>query len=292
MALFRKRKKTKKQAWLLRLVHRLGYHPGRVVSEILEWVEVLVVAGVLAALIMSFVTVRMHVPTRSMVPTIEVGDSFFVDRVSYYFRDPVPGDIVVFRHTDSLKIEGVEDESLAARIGLRTGDRIKQINNIPVADGELAMIASIEDGTSLEIIFDRKEDGTWLRYRAILGPKPSAAATLADLGISATALRTRYVKRLVAVGGDTVEIRDGVVYVNQLPLDGERFNRTYSINPGTMRYAVEPTAVPEGHYFVLGDNTNDSLDSRYWGFVEESDFIGEPYIRVWPFSRFGSMVGD
>lgn len=292
MALFRKRKKAKKPAWILRLLSRLGYHPGRVVSEILEWVEVLLVAGVLAALIMTFITVRMHVPTRSMVPTIEARDSFFVDRISYYFRDPAPGDIVVFRHTDSLKIESVEDGSLADRLGLRAGDRIKQINNIPVADGELAMIEPIDDGTSLALIFDRKEDGTWVRYRAVLGPKPAGADTLADLGISATPMRTRYVKRLVAVGGDTVQIRDGAVYVNGTPLGGERFERTYSIDPGTMRYAVEATTVPEGHYFVLGDNTNDSLDSRYWGFVEQSDFIGEPYLRVWPFSRFGSMIGD
>ena len=292
MALFRKRKKAKKPAWILRLAHRLGYHPGRVVSEILEWVEVLAVAGVLAALIMTFVTVRMHVPTASMVPTIEIGDSFFVDRISYYFRDPAPGDIIVFRHTDALKIESIEDESIAARIGLQAGDRIKQINNIPVADGEMAMIELIEDGTSMAMVFDRKQDGTWMRYRAVLGVKPDGARSLADLGINASAMRTRYVKRLVAVGGDTVQIRDGVVYVNGVPLEGDRFDRSYSVDPSTMRYAVELTTVPEGNYFALGDNTNDSLDSRYWGFVEESDFIGEPYIRVWPFSRFGSMIGD
>jgi len=54
---------------------------------------------------------------------------------------------------------------------------------------------------------------------------------------------------------------------------------------------VRPTLVPEGHWFVLGDNTHNSWDSRYWGFVEEDDFIGEPYFRVWPLSRFGSMNG-
>ncbi|RLE36258.1 signal peptidase I, partial [Candidatus Acetothermia bacterium] len=87
---------------ILRLAWRLGYKPGRVMSEVLEWIEVLAVAGALAAIIMSFVTVRMHVPTGSMIPTIDPHDSFFVDRITYYFRDPKPGDIIVFRHTEQV----------------------------------------------------------------------------------------------------------------------------------------------------------------------------------------------
>jgi signal peptidase I len=47
--------------------------------------------------------------------------------------------------------------------------------------------------------------------------------------------------------------------------------------------------VPEGFYFALGDNSRDSFDSRYWGFIDEKDIIGVPYLRVWPVSRFGPM---
>jgi len=57
-----RKRKQKKPAMILRLAWRLGYRPGRVMSEVLEWIEVLAVAGALAAVIMSFVTVRMHVP--------------------------------------------------------------------------------------------------------------------------------------------------------------------------------------------------------------------------------------
>jgi signal peptidase I len=55
------------------------------------------------------------------------------------------------------------------------------------------------------------------------------------------------------------------------------------------RFAIEPTRVPEGFYFALGDNSRDSFDSRYWGFVDEKDIIGVPYLRVWPVPRFGPM---
>ncbi len=58
-----KRKKEKKPAFILRLARHFGWHPGRVASEILEWVEVLIVAGALAALVITFVNVRMHLPT-------------------------------------------------------------------------------------------------------------------------------------------------------------------------------------------------------------------------------------
>ena len=52
---------------------------------------------------------------------------------------------------------------------------------------------------------------------------------------------------------------------------------------------VEKTVVPQGMYFVLGDNSRDSFDSRFWGFVDDKDIIGVPYLRVWPLSRFGGM---
>jgi len=281
---FRRRRKPKKPATIIRIARRFGYEPGRVMREVLEWIEVLAVAGALAAIIMSFVTVRMHVPTGSMIPTIDPRDSFFVDRITYYFRDPKPGDIVVFRHTEQVLVGRVLEGSLADVAGVEPGERMLFLNTDPVYTRSFAedLLASWLDGTALRLT--TSEGG---RYD--LGAKPADAATFEDLGIVVRERRMRYVKRLIAVGGQTVEIRNGDVFVDGEPLEGERFDRHYLSDDARFRFGVEPTLVPEGHYFVLGDNSADSFDSRYWGFVDDRDMIGVPYLRVWPLNRFGPM---
>ena len=281
-----RRKKAKKPAVIVRLADRLGWHPGRVMTEVLEWIEVLAVAGVLAFLVMSFVTVRMHVPTGSMIPSIDPRDSFFVDRISYNFREAVPGDIVVFWHTDSVLVRSVETESAAAASGVVPGGRVVSLNRQPVfsAAGADAILAALEDGTRVYL-------GINGAIPVEIGVKSPAVDSIDDLGVRLRERRIRYVKRLIAVGGQTVQIRDGDVYVDGERLEGERFDREYLIDDARMRYAVTPTEVPEGTWFVLGDNSGNSWDSRYWGFVDEKDFIGEPYLRVWPLNRFGAMNG-
>jgi len=255
-------------------------------TEVLEWTEVLAVAGLLAFLVMHFVTVRMHVPTGSMIPSIDPRDSFFVDRISYLFRDPVPGDIIVFWHTDSVLARSVDAGSPAGSAGVTVGSRVISLNRQPIfsaADAD-EILASLPEGTRIYL-------GINGQLPIELGAKAAVMETVADLGLRLRDRRIRYVKRLIAVGGQTVQIQDGDVIVDGQPLEGVRFDRVYGIDDARMRYGVRPTLVPEGHWFVLGDNTHNSWDSRYWGFVEEDDFIGEPYFRVWPLSRFGSMNG-
>jgi signal peptidase I len=282
----KKTKKNKKPALILRLVRHFGWNPGRVVSEILEWIEVLIVAGGLAFLVMTYITVRMHVPTGSMIPTIDPKDSFFVDVVSYYFRDPNPGDIVVFWHVDSVLIKEIEPDSVADRALLEPGDRLMYINRNPVfsAAGADEIVASLPVGSMVVLRLSKSP-------QLDLGTKQSGMDSLSAFGITLRDRRVRYVKRLIAVGGQTVQVKDGDVYVDGEKLTGPRFDRTYTSNGPGMIYGMTPTLVPEGKWFVLGDNSSNSWDSRYWGFVDEKDFIGEPYFRVWPFSRFGPMNG-
>jgi len=285
MGRHKKNKKEKRPAWILRLARHFGWNPGRVMSEVLEWVEVIIVALALAILVMSFITVRMHVPTGSMIPTIDPKDSFFVDRISYYFHAPKPGDIVVFWHTDAVLIKGVKNGSLADRARITDGERLSYINREPVFNksGADAIIAGLPTGTMVVLtLFDSPLD---------LGVKQAGMETIADFGIDLREKRVRYVKRLIAVGGQTVEIKAGDIYIDGVKLEGERFDRYYTSNDPRMLYGVSPTLIPEGKWLVLGDNSDNSWDSRFWGFVDQRDFIGEPYFRVWPFSRFGPMNG-
>jgi signal peptidase I len=261
-------------------------------SEVLEWVEVIIVALALAILVMTIITVRMHVPTDSMFPAIDgdpswlKADSFFVDMISYHFRDPKPGDIIVFWHTDAVLVKSVEGGSLAARARVKTGERLSYINREPVFNksGADAIIAGLPTETMVVLTLSNSP-------QLDLGVKQAGMETLADFGIDLREKRVRYVKRLIAVGGQAVEIKAGDVYIDGVKLEGERFDRYYTSNDPRMRYGVSPTLVPEGKLFVLGDNSDNSWDSRFWGFVNQRDFIGEPYFRVWPFSHFGPMNG-
>ena len=278
------RSREKKPAAILQMVGFFGYQPGTVMREVLEWTEILAVALVLALLVMRFVTVRMHVPTESMVPAIEPRDSFFVDRISYYFRDPIPGDIVVFWHTDKVLIRSVEEGP--ANLAISPGDRLVAVNGKPIysSEGVDTLLQTFPEGTEITL----QLSGT---PSIPIGAKTAGVQSLEDLGIVLKDNRIRYVKRLIAVGGQTAHIRSGKVYVDGEQLTGPAFDRSYSSTDPRMGFAVTPTEVPAGYWLVLGDNTNNSWDSRYWGFVNENDFIGEPFLRVWPLNRFALMNG-
>jgi signal peptidase I len=201
---------------LARLLNTIGIATSSLSDNILGWVQALLFAGIAAALIITFVVMRVNVPTESMEPTIAVGSSFFVDKVSYYFRKPSAGQFIVFWHTK----RGQTD---------------------------------------------------------------------------------RLVKRLIAVGGQTVQIKECSVWVDGKPLTQTSFNSPTNPSPDRRRKCytnLEKMAdaetvwtVPQGEYFVLGDNSNNSEDSRFWGFVKESEFIGVPFVQVLPFDHFGFVNG-
>ncbi|MBQ5760311.1 MAG: signal peptidase I [Clostridia bacterium] len=96
------------------------------------------------------------------------------------------------------------------------------------------------------------------------------------------------VKRIIAVGGDEIDIDDeGNVWVNGEQLFEPYINEQY-FNGGSMTY---PFYVPEGEVFVMGDNRNYSADSRaeYIGALKVEDIIGRVFFRMWPISSFGGL---
>ncbi len=98
-----------------------------------------------------------------------------------------------------------------------------------------------------------------------------------------------YVKRIVGMPGDTLQIKEGNLYINGEIVSDGRVARNYYYNQGEHANDGEPIVVPQGKYFFLGDNSISSLDSRFWGFVDEEDIVGKAIFIWWPPKRIGMI---
>ncbi|MDX1687138.1 MAG: signal peptidase I [Candidatus Promineifilaceae bacterium] len=89
-----------------------------------------------------------------------------------------------------------------------------------------------------------------------------------------------YIKRIIGLPGDRVEVNDGRVHVNGVALDEPYLN-------GSPTYRSQNWTVPEDHFFVMGDNRNNSSDSRSWSFLPRSDIVGKAWIIYWSVEDWG-----
>ncbi len=99
------------------------------------------------------------------------------------------------------------------------------------------------------------------------------------------------VKRVIALGGQTVDMKDGVLYVDGVALDepyatGESWPLAAQADGAAVAF---PYTVPEDSVWVMGDNRENSADSRYFGAVGQDRIIGVAVLRYWPFNRFGTL---
>lgn len=160
-----------------------------------DWVQIIIIAAILALVIRTFLFQPFYIPSGSMEPTLQVGDKIIVNKLTTRFKEPERGQIVVFKFP-----------------------------------------------------YDPSQD---------------------------------FVKRIIGLPGETVEIRDSQVYINGEPLEEEY------LPEGLVYPDFPPVTVPEDSYFVLGDNRNNSQDSRTWGPLPREFVIGQVMVIYWPLDRIG-----
>jgi len=206
-------------------------------SAILEWVESILIALILAMLIRSYFIQPFKIPSGSMRMTLIEGDHLFVDKWSYgpQVLPPMFWDI------------GLQDGS--PLLSVRWPSAL-----LPMTKLRLPGLSKPKRGDIIVFVYpvDPTKD---------------------------------FIKRLIAVGGETVEIKEGTIYIDGKEITDPRIKRTYYYNRGDYGAEGEVTHVPPGYVFVMGDNSGSSYDSRYWGFVPESNIIGKADLIFWPLDR-------
>lgn len=176
-------------------------------SLLRETIETIVIAGILALIIRTYIVQPFKIPSGSMQQTLQIGDHILVNKFIYRFSDIEREDIIVFKYPQ-----------------------------------------------------DEKRD---------------------------------FIKRAIAVEGDKVEIINRVVYINDLPTNppyifhDEEYPQDEFYPP---RDNFGPLTVPENKVFVMGDNRENSLDSRYWGFLDINKVKGKAFIIYWSWNNNDKSV--
>lgn len=186
----------------------------RKTGKMREWTESLASTIVFVLIFTTFIAQATQVPTPSMVPTIMVGDHFFLDKIAF------PGNF---------------PEAVRGWLPRRNVQR-----------------------------------GDIIAFR----PPPEAGNN------------TPFVKRVIGIPGDTIEIKDRDVYVNGVKSE-EPYKihvTAYASSGGSCDYCG-PLTVPADQFFVMGDNRDNSLDSRFWGFVDRNNIIGKPLFVYWSYEN-------
>jgi signal peptidase I len=134
------------------------------------------------------------------------------------------------------------------------------------------------------IVFVHDEPGV-----EVPGPSNPVAGFLSSLGQAVGVVPPSdrdFIKRVIGLPGDTINCRGGKLFRNGRPV-----TEPY-LDPGTPTESCTRTTVPPGQLFVMGDNRDNSQDSRVFGPIQESDVVGRAFVRIWPLTHTGWLRRD
>jgi signal peptidase I len=234
-------------------------------SAFREYAESIIFAVVLAFVLRQFVVQAFKIPSGSMEETLLIGDHILVNKFLYYFTSPKRFAVIVFKYPWE------EDRDFIKRVIALPGDRVR------IRDRQV-------------YVNDQLLQEPYAQYMA----GPGREANFGPL--------------VVPKKGDIVEIRsDKHLYLNgeMIPIPSERYYpRDYGaamtgfevfygalFPPGTtLQEPRGPLEVQHNYYFALGDNRDNSKDSRYWGFVSDARIKGQAFFIYWSWNRHGSFM--
>lgn len=220
----------------------------KLMKKDLEWANTVYFAGFVASFVMFFFIQAFKIPSESMQDTLLVGDQLFVNKAAYGFR-------------------------------------------IPLTDIRFGQFQPIKTGDIIVFRFPAKDKK--------------------QINCGDSQYGRDFVKRVIAVGGDRVEVKGGQLYVNgekvphqpyeryeqvdRLPFEPEEdldlYQQVWENHQLDNYYGVYlrdnfgPVTVPENHYFGMGDNRDNSCDSRFWGPIPRENIKGKAWFIHWPFDR-------
>ncbi|PLV60372.1 signal peptidase I [Thermotoga sp. KOL6] len=299
-------------------------------KESIEWIKALLYALVAATIVRLYIFETMLVPTGSMIPTIQIGDRLFVEKITYTVREPEIGEIVVFWSPfvdeRASKMLRLFDRFMDLFSPAKFRGHVKYVKRLvgksgdvlEIKNGKLYVNGKIPETLknlhyTPEGIFKYEDFYEWL-YTASKLRKDKESYRKYIYSLAEKYGRTVAVLVFSLIGEEGLKYGEyflpgllnyfdpSMVYYDEetksyyIPgMIYHTFYEEYYASLDLKRY-IERTEdgtirikVPEGFYFLMGDNTTESLDCRYFGFVPKDHIIGWPILRIWPFERFGPI---
>lgn len=228
--------------------------------ELWEWVKIIIVAMVLAYLCNTYLIANSRIPTGSMQDTIMAGDHVIGSRLNYTFGAVERGDIAIFVYGYACKNCGITYR--------------EQENGVCPNCGQ-------EDSKNQKVYYVKRVIGI-----------PGDTIEIRQTGESDVSEFTE-----VPISSSSGKVPTGAVYVNGEKLEEDYLPEPMLVNAKFANGLDFPEftgenaiVVPEGSYFVLGDNRNNSQDARFWGdamFVKRDRMLAKVYLRYWPLNKIG-----